>query len=82
MSFAQKFSYSKTSEIRLLLASKDLESGRFADTILSDQPEDFTRAGDRQPMEFEGILGVTMRSVLLKVRWDVDDCDRVEWTFL
>lgn len=42
--------HSESPQVRLLLAGKDLESGRLADTVLADQPQHFTRPGDRQAM--------------------------------
>ena len=54
-------------QVRLQLASQDLEGGRLADTVGAHQAKNFTGSGDGQTMQLEGVLGIPMGCMLLQI---------------
>ena len=78
----EPFSHPKSSQVWLLLPSQDLESCGLADAIGTHQTEHLPRTGSRQTVQLEGVGAIAVSRVLFQVTWQVDDSDRLKWTFL
>jgi hypothetical protein len=72
--------YLKATQIGLGLASKDFKSGGLANSICSNQTQDFSSSGDGQSMQFELISSVAMGSILFQVLGQVDDLQGIHGT--
>merc|ERR1719336_604395 len=71
-----------TSQIGLLLARQDLQGGGLSDTIGANKPENFARPWDGQPVQLEGVGGVSVGGALVQVGGQVNDGHRLERTLL
>merc|ERR1719357_1129166 len=71
-----------TSQVGLLLACQDLQGGGLPDTIGANKPENFARPWDGQPVQLEGVGGVSVGGALVQVGGQVDDRHRLERTLL
>lgn len=67
-------------QVRLQLAGKDFERGTLSNTVRTYESEDLTGTGSGKTMELEGVGGVTMSDLRLKVGGQVDDSDSFKWT--
>ena len=67
-------------QIGLQLATEDLESRAFANTICSDKTQDLAGAGHRKPMELEAVGRVPVRHFDIEVGRQVDNMDGPERT--
>lgn len=72
----------ETTQVRLLLASENLQSCGFTDSVGAYQTQHLTRSWDRQTVELEGVLGVSVGCFLLEIAREVYYRYRLEWTFL
>lgn len=68
-----------STEIWLELAGEDFESGGFTDTVGSDQTEDLARSWSGQTVEFECVGGVSVGDMGLKIGWQVENLNSLEW---
>jgi hypothetical protein len=68
-----------SSEIGLEFTGKDLEGGRFTDTVGTDQTENLTWTGSRETMQLESVGVVSVSDVRVEVGWQVENLDRFEW---
>ena len=71
-----------TSQVGFLLARQDLQGGGLPDTIGANKPENFARPWDGQPVQLEGVGGVSVGGALVQVGGQVDDRHSLEGTFL
>lgn len=69
-------------QVRLQLATKNLQGSTLADTVGSDKTKDLSRSGHRKTVQLEAIGAISMRNLVLKVGGQVDDCNSVERTLL
>jgi hypothetical protein len=68
-----------SSEVGLEFTGKDLEGGRFTDTVGTDQTENLTWTGSRETMQLESVGVVSVSDVRVEVGWQVENLDRFEW---
>jgi hypothetical protein len=69
-------------QVRLQLATQNLQGSTLADTVCSDETENLTRAGHGQTVQLEAVGGVTVGDLGLQVGGQVDDGDGTEGTLL
>lgn len=69
-------------QVRLQLATQNLQRGTLADTVCSDETEDLTGARHRQTVKLEAVGGVTVGDLALQVGGQVDNIDSTERTLL
>ena len=69
-------------QVRLELATQNLQRGTLADTVGSDETEDLAGAGHGQTVKLEAVGGVTVGDLALEVCGQVDNLDGVEGALL
>lgn len=69
-----------SSEVRLELARHDFESGRFTDTVGTDETENLAGTGSGESVEFKSVGGVSVGYVGFKVGGKVKNLNGVEGT--
>jgi hypothetical protein len=72
----------EASQVRLQLATENLQRGTLADTVGPHESQYLARAGHRQPVQLEAVRRVSMRDLGLEVGGQVDNIDGVEGAFL
>ncbi|KAI3494682.1 hypothetical protein L1887_40498 [Cichorium endivia] len=65
-------------EVGLLLARKDLERGRLADTVGADETEHLTGTRGGETVELERVGAVSVRGLVLEVGGQLDNVDGLE----
>ena len=71
-----------STKIGLELATKNLQSSTLPNTVCSNQTQDLTRTGHRQPMQLEAVGRVSVGDLGFEVGGQIDDIDGVKWAFL
>lgn len=71
-----------TTEVRLELATKNLQRGTLSDTVCSNQTEDLTGTGHRKSVKLEAVGRVAVGDLGLEVGGQVDDVNGSEWALL
>jgi hypothetical protein len=69
-------------QVRLQLATQNLQRGTLSDTVCSNETEDLTGTGHGQTVKLEAVGGVTVGDLALQVGGQVDNIDGAERTLL
>lgn len=69
-------------QVRLQLATQNLQRGTLSDTVCSNETEDLTGTGHGQTVKLEAVGGVTVGDLALQVGGQVDNVDGTERTLL
>ena len=69
-------------QVRLQLATENLQGGTFADTIGSHETEDLARSRRGQTVKFEAVGAIAVRDLVLEVRRQVDNGDSIKRALL
>ena len=67
-----------TTEVRLELSSKNLQSGTLSDTVRANESKYLTGTGSWETMEFERVRGVSMSDLGVQVGRQINDSNSFE----
>lgn len=71
-----------TTEVRLQLATENLQGGTLSDTVCSNQTENLTGTGHGKSVKLEAVGRVAVGDLGLEVGGQVDDVNGSEWALL